>query len=70
MITRLLHNEGFGPEDIARLVKAYECCRVRLKLTDGDAQMNQMIARLVINHARLGVRDSDELCDRVIEGLS
>jgi hypothetical protein len=70
MITRLLHNEGFGPEDIARLVKAYESCQDRLNLTDQDAKMNQLIARLVINYARQGVRNPDDLCERVVKQLS
>ena len=56
-IYRLLQNSAFVPEDIGRLVAAYENCLRILNLSDRSDPITELIAKKVIEVAQTGMRD-------------
>lgn len=64
-----LQNSGFDPEAIKIMTAAYEAVRERLGLTDRSDPLTQLVARKVIELAQTGVRDPEQLCDRVVEAI-
>ena len=65
-----LQNSGFDPETIKVMTVAYEAARVRLGLVDRSDPLTQLLAKKVIEIAQTGVRDPDQLCDRVIAAIA
>jgi hypothetical protein len=61
-----LQNSGFDPETIRIMTTAYEAARQRLGLVDRSDPLTQLVARKVIEIAQTGVRDADDLCERVV----
>jgi hypothetical protein len=68
-IYRLLQRTAFTPEDIALLVKAYEDCLRVLNLTDQPDSKTETVARTVIEIAQTGVRDPEQIRERVVAQL-
>jgi hypothetical protein len=64
-----LQNSGFDPETIKVMTTAYEAARDRLGLTDRSDPLTQLLAKKVIEIAQTGVRDPNQLCDRVVESI-
>jgi hypothetical protein len=64
-IYRLLQRTAFTPEDIALLVKAYEDCFSALNLAGQPDSRTEDVARAVIEIAQTGVRDPEQICERV-----
>ena len=58
-IYRLLQNSAFVPEDIGRLVAAYENCLRILNLSDRSDPITEPIAKKVIEVAQTGMRDPE-----------
>jgi len=58
-IYRLLQNSAFVPEDIGRLVAAYENCLRILNLSDRSDPITELIAKKVIEVAQTGMRDPE-----------
>jgi hypothetical protein len=69
-IQKLLQEQNFLPEDVARLVAAYEDCLQKLALTDRSDPMTHLVAKLIVNAAREGVRDPDALSAAVMKRLA
>jgi hypothetical protein len=64
-----LQNSGFDPETIRVMTAAYESARERLGLVDRSDPLTQLVAKKVIEIAQTGVRDPDQLCERVIAAI-
>lgn len=68
-IRRMLQNTPMGPEQIARLVAAYEQTLRRLSLKDRDDPLTELVARKTIEVAQTGVRDPAEISKLAIKEL-
>ena len=68
-IIRLLEREhhAFGPEEIKVLAAAFEDAMRTLRLTDRTDPATDMVARRIIDLARLGERDPVRLRDYAVE---
>ena len=68
-LQRLLSNEPFDPDDIARLTSAYEAALQLLRLTDRNEPVAEIIAAKIIVIYRTGVHDPAHICARAIKEL-
>ena len=68
-IYRLLQNAPFGPDEIGRLVAAYDQTLSALGLTHRNDPITRLVASRIIEIAQTGIRDSAELADLAIEEL-
>jgi hypothetical protein len=68
-IYRILQNSPFGPEEIARLVAAYEETLKTLGLKDRCDPITQLVARKIIEIGQTGVRDPLQLARLAIKDL-
>lgn len=59
----------FEPEDIPKLVTAYEAAVRKLDVVDRKGTMASTVAKLIIGLAKEGERDPNQLCDRAVEIL-
>jgi hypothetical protein len=66
----LKHDHSFGPEDIARLSVAFEAALGKLGLVDRNDPATIAVAKLIIELAKEGERDSDRLCTLALKQLS
>jgi hypothetical protein len=65
-IYRLLENTSFGPEEIERLVKAYEQTLKALGLVDRSDPITLLVAEKIIAAGRFGVEDPAEISKLVL----
>ena len=65
-----LQNSGFDPEAVKTMIAAYEAVRAKLGLNDRSDPLTQLVAKKVIEIAQTGVRDPDQLCDRVVAAIN
>jgi len=56
-IYRLLQNSAFVPEDISRLVAAYEDCLRILNVADRSDPVTERLAKKIIEIGQTGMRD-------------
>jgi len=56
-IYRLLQNSAFAPEDISRLVAAYEDCLRILNVADRPDPVTERLAKKIIEIGQTGMRD-------------
>ena len=56
-IYRLLQNSAFAPEDIGRLVAAYEDCLRILNVADRSDPITEPLAKKIIEIGQIGMRD-------------
>jgi hypothetical protein len=68
-IYRLLENTSFGPEEIERLVTAYEQTLQALGLKDRSDPITQLVAEKVIAVGRLGIENPEVISNLVLEEL-
>lgn len=68
-IYRLLQQSAFNPEDIDRLVTAFEDSLRALKLKDRSDPLTEAIAKKLIELAQTGERDPRRLRKRAFEAL-
>jgi len=68
-IYRLLQNSAFAPEDIGRLVAAYEGCLRILNLSDRSDPITDLIAKKVIEVAQTGMRDPAQIGQLALEEI-
>ena len=68
-IHRLLQNTPLGPEDIERLVTAYEKTLVALDLKKSDDPVTQIIAKKIIEIGQTGVRDPAQISEIALRTL-
>jgi hypothetical protein len=66
-IQRLLrHEASFGPEDVRRLVSAYEAALELLRLSDRTDPVCELVAATIIQVYRKGERDPPHICATAI----
>jgi len=68
-IYRMLRTASFSPEVNERLAAAYEDALRALRIANRADPITVVIARRIIDAAKTGVRDSNELCALAIKGL-
>ena len=68
-IYRLIQNTPLGPEEIKRLVAAYEQTLRALRLKDRDDPVTQIVAKKVFEAAQTGIEDPAEITKLVIRQL-
>ncbi len=66
---RLIQNAVFEPQDIERLVTAYEHTLRALDLKDGDNAVTQIVAEKIIAVGRLGIEDPAEVSKLALKEL-
>jgi hypothetical protein len=69
-IHTLLKNTTFGPEEIERLVTAYEKTLRALGLNNRSDPITQLVAEKIIAVGRLGVEDPAEISKLALEELA
>lgn len=69
-IYRLLQRSAFNPEDIDRLVTAFEDSLRALKLADRSDPLTETIAKKLIEIAQTGERDPRRLRQRALAALN
>src|SRR5437660_6336113 len=60
-IYRILQNMPLSPEDISRLVAAYEVTLKALGLTDRNDPITELVARKIIEIGQTGIRDPQQI---------
>ena len=68
-IHRLLRNTTFGPEEIARLVTAYEQTLRALRLKDRNDPITLLVAEKIIAIGRLGIEEPTEISKLAVKEL-
>jgi hypothetical protein len=68
-IYRLIQNTPLGPDEIERLVTAYQITLRTLCLTDRDDPVTQIVARKVFEIAQTGIEDPAEISKLAIMRL-
>ena len=68
-VYRLLENTAFGPEEIERLVAAYEKTLRALGLKDRNDPITQLVAEKIIAVGRLGIEDPAEISKLALKEL-
>jgi hypothetical protein len=68
-IYRLLQNVPLGPDEISRLVTAYEQTLDALGLCDRSDPLTNMVARKIIELGQTGIRDPLEISTLAITAL-
>ena len=68
-IHRLLKNTTFGPEEIERLVTAYEQTLQALGLKDRSDPITQLVAEKIIAVGRLGIENPEEISKLALKEL-
>ena len=69
-IYRLLQNAPLGPEEISRLVLAYEETLRALELSDRSDPITNLVARKIIELGQTGVRDPLQISALAIRALA
>jgi hypothetical protein len=68
-IQRLLQDVSLGPEEVTRLVEAYEITLRALRLTNRDDAMTRIIARTIIEVGQTGVIEPAQISELAIRQL-
>ena len=68
-IHRLLQNVPLGPEDIDRLVTAYEQTLRALGLSDRNDPLTEIVAKKIIEIGQTGIRDPVQISKQAILNL-
>jgi hypothetical protein len=68
-LTRFLQNTAFGPDEIALLVAAYKAALHELGQAGQSDPVAEIVAKKIIDLAKQGERDLDQLRKRAVEAL-
>jgi hypothetical protein len=68
-IHRLLQNTPLGPEEIERLVQAYERTLQILDLTSRSDSLTQIVARKIFDIGQTGIRDPEQISKLALRAL-
>jgi len=68
-IYRLLQSAAFGPKAVKAMTTAFEDTLLELKLTDRTDPLTEVVARKIIEAAKLGERDPTRLRDIVLKSI-
>jgi hypothetical protein len=63
------YGPSFDPEHVACLTAAFEAALSKLGLVDRKDPMTMTVAKLIIELAKNGERDSQKLCDQALKVL-
>ena len=68
-IYQMIQRASYGPEEIERLTTAYQGALLLLKLANRIGPINEIVAKRIIDAAKTGIRDPEELCAWAIRDL-
>jgi hypothetical protein len=68
-IHRLLENLPMGPEEIKRLVTAYEQTLKAIHLVNRNDPVTEIVAKKIIEIAQTGVKDPAQISQQAIKDL-
>lgn len=68
-IHQLLRTFSLGPEEIEQMMTAYESALAKLQLSNRTDPITTIIAQRIVEAAKAGVRDSNQLCAMAIKDL-
>ena len=68
-IHRLLENLPMGPEEIKRLVTAYEQTLKAIHLVNRNDPITEIVAKKIIEIAQTGVKDPGQISQQAIKDL-
>jgi hypothetical protein len=68
-IHRLLENLPMGPEEIKRLVTAYEQTLKAIHLVNRNDPITEIVAKKIIEIAQTGVKDPAQISQQAIKDL-
>jgi hypothetical protein len=68
-IVHLAIEAAFGPDEIARLVAAFEAALELLRLTDRTDPITEIVARKIIEVACAGEHEPPRICARALKEL-
>jgi hypothetical protein len=68
-IYQMIQRASYGPEEIERLTTAYKGALLLLKLANRIDPINEIVAKRIIDAAKTGIRDPEELCAWAIRDL-
>jgi hypothetical protein len=68
-IYQLIRTLSLDPEEVEKLTTAYENALTKLQLSNRTDPITTIIAERIIEAAKTGVRDSDQLCTMAIKDL-
>jgi hypothetical protein len=68
-IYRVLREAAFDREEIERLSAAYERALRVLRLRDRNDPLTEIIAKKIIEVARMGEQNAAAICDRAIQPI-
>ena len=63
-------DDAFGPEDIAPMSAAFEAALGKLGLVDRSDPATTAVVKLIIEFAKAGLRDPEQLCALALQQLS
>ena len=69
-IYKLIQNTAFEPEDVERLVTAYEQTLRALRLKDRSEPITQLVAEKIIAIGRLRIEDPAEISKLALKELT
>ena len=65
-IRSYLNGQRFDPETVRLMGLAYEMTLISLRLVDRGNIANNVVAQKIIEHAKAGQRDPEQLCESVL----
>jgi hypothetical protein len=68
-IYRLLQKSAFEPEDIERMIAAYELALVELTLIDRNDPLTETVARYIVEAAQTGEKNPNSICALALSRL-
>jgi hypothetical protein len=68
-IHRLFKDTAFGPDEIKRLVMAYEQTLLALRLKDRNDPITQLVAERIIEIGRTGIEDPADISKLALKQL-
>jgi hypothetical protein len=69
-LRRLLEESAFEPESVERLAEAFDAACLELGLAQRpNDPLREMVARQIIEVAKLGERDPQRLCDLALAAI-
>jgi hypothetical protein len=69
-IYRLLQTSAFEPADVERISSAYEQALIELRLVDRNDPLTEILAKLIVEVAQTGEKDSETICARALHQLT
>jgi hypothetical protein len=68
-IYRLLQKSAFEPEDIERMIAAYELALVELVLSDRSDPLTETVAKYIVEAAQTGEKNPKAICGLALSRL-